>query len=278
MPSNELDKLIFERFESSRQTTKRVIVPKLGMLEKKFLVIPSNVTGAHWTVTFVFDASYIQHNIDEVDSGWLQPCFLWYCSLVTNGSQYASTEEDIPWFLNFCYSYKTEFDKPNKMVCTIRQSFWREIAWNTIFPALRLCHRSHPPYQKDAFNCGVGACAGFCNCAQNFFQNENKALWFDSKSRRDKQGMVIFKAEATHKYYMLFPEDFFEPVPTKNDLVWKIIWTTCRGMVCVVWPLGLLAIRYVATANQPTKRHWSSLSCNIESNSHGQTKRNGHNV
>jgi hypothetical protein len=118
MPSNELDKLIFERFESSRQTTyaeelehtkhllKRVIVPKLGMLEKKFLVIPSNVTGAHWTVTFVFDASYIQHNIDEVDSGWLQPCFLWYCSLVTDGSQYASTEEEIPWFLNFCYSYE----------------------------------------------------------------------------------------------------------------------------------------------------------------------------
>jgi hypothetical protein len=108
MPTDELDKLIVERFESSRQTIhaeylehtthllKRVIVPNLGMLEKKILVFPSNVMDAHWTVTFVFSASYIQHDIDEVDSGWLQPCFLWYCRLETDSSRYASTEKGIP--------------------------------------------------------------------------------------------------------------------------------------------------------------------------------------
>ena len=32
--------------------------------------------------------------------------------------------------------------------------------------------------------------------------------------------MIFFKDKMTHKFHMLFPEDFFEPVPTKNDLVW----------------------------------------------------------
>ncbi len=99
MSSDELDEIIEKRFKASRQSIhaeylehtkhllKRVIVPNLGMLEKKIIVFPSNVTDAHWTVTFVFNASYIQHKIDaEVDSGWLQPCFFQYCSLVTNGS------------------------------------------------------------------------------------------------------------------------------------------------------------------------------------------------
>jgi hypothetical protein len=116
---DELDKLIIQQFKASRQTIhaeylkhtkhllKRVIVPNLGMLEKKILVFPSNLEDAHWTVTFVFNALYIQHNIDaEVDSGWLQPCFFRYCSLVTDRSRYTSTAEGIPWFLNFCYSYE----------------------------------------------------------------------------------------------------------------------------------------------------------------------------
>ena len=119
MPSNELDEIIENRFKASRQTIfaeylnhtkhllKRVIVPNLGILEKKILVSPSNVADAHWIVTFVFYASYFQHEIvAEVDSGWLQPCFHRYCSLVTDGSRYASTEEGIPWFLNFCYSFE----------------------------------------------------------------------------------------------------------------------------------------------------------------------------
>ena len=32
--------------------------------------------------------------------------------------------------------------------------------------------------------------------------------------------MVFLKDETTHEVYMLFPEDFFEPVPMEDDLVW----------------------------------------------------------
>jgi hypothetical protein len=84
MPSEELDETIEKRFKASRQTIlaeylkhtkhllKRVIVPNLGMLEKKILVFPFNVADTHWTSTFVLNASYIQHKINvEVDSGWL---------------------------------------------------------------------------------------------------------------------------------------------------------------------------------------------------------------
>jgi hypothetical protein len=32
--------------------------------------------------------------------------------------------------------------------------------------------------------------------------------------------MGFFKDETTHEFHILFPEEFFEPVPTKDDLVW----------------------------------------------------------
>jgi hypothetical protein len=223
MPSDELDKLIVERFESSRQTIhaeylehtkhllkRQVIVPNLGMLEKKILVFPSDGTDAHWTVMFVFNASYIPHNINEVDSGWLQPCFLQYSSLVTDGSQYALTEEDIPWFLNFCYSYELHDSSSSK----------ERLLGTRNFTAFRLCNRSHFHHQKDSFNCDVGAFAGIAIILRNFLQNEDKVSWFDSRSRRGKHSMVFMKDETTQKIYMLSPEDFFEPVSTEDDLVW----------------------------------------------------------
>jgi hypothetical protein len=81
-------------------------------------------------------------------------------------------------------------------------------------PALGLCNRNHLPQQKDGFNYGVSACPGIAIILWNFLKNENKALCFLGRSRRDKQCMMFLKDETTHKLYMLFPDDFFEPVPT----------------------------------------------------------------
>jgi hypothetical protein len=239
VPPDELDKLILQQFKASRQTIhaeylehtkhllKRVIVPNLGMLEKKILVFPSNLNDAHWTVTFVFNASYIQHDINaEVDSGWLQPCFFRYCSLVTDESRYTSTAEGIPWLLNFCYSCelhertKQHSTDSMKWFAPFGSSSEERLIGTRNFPALRLCNRNHLPHQKDGFNCGVGACAGIAIILRNFLKNENKASCFFGRSRRNKQGMIFLKDETTHEHYMLFPYDFFVPVPTKIDLVW----------------------------------------------------------
>jgi hypothetical protein len=43
---------------------------------------------------------------------------------------------------------------------------------------------------------------------------------FDTRPRRGKDSMVFSKDEMTQEVYLLFPDDFFEPVPTKDDLVW----------------------------------------------------------
>jgi hypothetical protein len=239
VPPDELDKLILQRFKASRQTIhaeylehtkhllKNVIVPNLGMLEKKILVFPSNMKDAHWTVTFVFNASYIQHDIDaEVESGWLQPCFFRYCSLVTDGSRYTSTAEGIPWFLNFCYSYelhertKQHSTDPMKWFAPFGSSSEEFLLGTRNFPALRLCNRNHLPHQKDGFNCGIGACAGIAIILRNFLKNENIASFLVGTSRRDKESMIFLKDEKKHEHYMLFPDNFFEPVPTKIDLVW----------------------------------------------------------
>jgi hypothetical protein len=197
------------------------------MLEKKILVFPSNLNDAHWTVTFVFNALYIQHGINaEVDSGWLQPCFFRHCSLVTDGSRYTSTAEGIPWFLNFYYSYelnertKQHSTDPMKWFAPFGSSSEEILLGTRNFPALRRCNRNHLPHQKDGFNCGVGACAGIAIILRNFLKNENKASFFVGRSRRDEQSMIFLKDVRTHEHYMLFPDDFFEPVPTKIDLVW----------------------------------------------------------
>jgi hypothetical protein len=90
------------------------------------------------------------------------------------------------------------------------------------FPALRLCNRSHLPHQKDGFNCGVGvgACAGIAIVLRNFLQKEDNVSWFDTRPRRGKDSMVFLKDKMTQEVYLLFPDDFFESVPTKDDLVW----------------------------------------------------------
>jgi hypothetical protein len=237
-PSAELDKLITKQFKSSkhqiqtdyhghtRDLLKKVIVPNLGLLEKKVQVFPSNVTDAHWTVTFVFNASYIQHDIDaEVDCGWLQPCFFRYCSIVTDGSRHTVTEEGIPWFLNFVYSYELhERTKKNatdsmKWYEPYGRSSEKRLLGTRNFPALRLNDRNHLPHQEDGFNCGVGSCAGIAIVLRNIQKHENPAFSFDSTFKRDRDNAFL-KDEKTHELYMMFPEDFFEPIPAKKDLVW----------------------------------------------------------
>ncbi len=137
-----------------------------------------------------------------------------------------STEEGIPWFLNFCYSHelhkrKQNLTDPMKWSAPYGSSSEKRLLGTQNFPALRLCNRNHLPHQKDTFNCGVGACAGIAIVLQNFLQNKNKASWFDSRSRRNKQSMIFLQDKTTQELYVLFPQDFLEPVSTKNDLVWE---------------------------------------------------------
>jgi hypothetical protein len=99
---------------------------------------------------------------------------------------------------------------------------------------LRLGNRNHLPRQKDTFSCGVAILV-----LQNFVHNENKALRFDSRSRRDKQPWSLWKTrQHTHKLNMLFPEDFFEPVPTKWSSMGKLFGLLAERVKCVVWLHG----------------------------------------
>jgi hypothetical protein len=128
--------------------------------------------------------------------------------------------------LNFCYSYELHEQTKQHSIESMKWyapygSFSeKRLLGAQNFPALRLCNRSHLPHQKDSFNCGVGACAGIAIVLQNFLQNENKMSWFDLRSRQGKHSMVFLKDKTTHEFYMSFPEDFFKPVPTMNDLEW----------------------------------------------------------
>jgi hypothetical protein len=101
------DHIVDYSLEKTKFILRKKVIPNLGMLQKKVLVFPTCEGENHWSVTFVFNASFIAQNLDEEsDIGLLQPCFFCYCGMFPSGNRETSCSHGIPCFLNLCYSYK----------------------------------------------------------------------------------------------------------------------------------------------------------------------------
>ncbi len=252
---------------------KHVIVPNLAMLEKKVLVFPSNLTDAHWTVTFVFNASHIQHNVDaEVDSGWRQPCFFWYCSLVTDGSQYTSTEEKIPWFW-ISVTVMSFTREQNK----IQETQWNDMHHTAILPrrdclepkSYCIAHLQQKPSSssESQFQLWCWCLCWYCNSPTEFppKQGQGVMVWFEIQTRQTQHGLLE-RRDVTRSLHVV-PLRLLWACSNKEWFsMGKLFRLLVGGTACVVWPLGFLTIRSFATANQSRNHSWSSLSQNIESN------------
>jgi hypothetical protein len=111
------DHIVDYSLEKTKFILRKVVIPNLGMLQKKVLVFPTCEGENHWSVTFVFNASLIEQNLDEEsDVGLLQPCFFRYCGMFPSGNRETSCSHGIPWLLNLCYSYElheNSIEKPS---------------------------------------------------------------------------------------------------------------------------------------------------------------------
>ena len=84
--------------KSSQEMTmaiEKVLMPNPSMLDKKLLIIPQ-CQGKHWSVVFIFNASFIEVAQSEecnVVPECLRPCFLRYCSMTPDGSRTVRTSK-----------------------------------------------------------------------------------------------------------------------------------------------------------------------------------------
>ena len=247
MPSAQLDALVSKTLgdtrakivacslEKIKYVLRKVVIPNLGMLQKKVLVFPSCEGEQHWSVTFVFNASFIQQNVEEgSEVGMLQPCFFRYCSASPIGNRKTKSSHGIPWFLNLCYSYELHdnlVEKPSggmKWYFPYGDHSAKWLLGTKNFPSLRLNNPGHLPRQKDGYNCGVGACAAIGIVLRNMLRKEDNVPIFDIGFKRANND-VFLKDEETNESYLMFPDIFFqETLPTEDDLGWDDYLTTLR--------------------------------------------------
>ena len=227
-------KIRADYLQQTKFILQKVINPNRGMLDKQVLVFPTN-EGAHWSVTFVFNPSYIQNDIDGDDNiGLLQPCFFRYCSQQPVGARKTMSSHGIPWFLNLCYSFEVQqksMDSANDMMqwySPYGGGSDKYFLGTRNFPSLRLRDLGHLPLQEDGYNCGVGVVAAIGIMLRNCIKTDNNQVsLFEAGFKRQKD-MVFLKDEETKEFYFMFPEDFFQPLPTQADLVWGDYLTQMR--------------------------------------------------
>ena len=163
------------------------------------LVFPTNEGDSHWSVTFVFNASFIQQDVDvDSDVGLLQPCFFRYCSSLPTGSRNTLSSHGIPWFLNLCYSYELHeslLERPTqgmKWYYPYGNHSDKLLLGTNSFPSLRLHDAGHLPKQLDGYNCGIGACAAIGIVLRNMLQkDEDKVPLFDTGFKRVKNQGIL---------------------------------------------------------------------------------------
>ena len=74
-----------------------IIEKNPGLLSKKVLVFPQNKDGEHWSVTFVFNPSFIRDDVETVVETDIssKPCFFRYCSIHPLGTRKVSIDSGI---------------------------------------------------------------------------------------------------------------------------------------------------------------------------------------
>ncbi len=122
--------------------------------------------------------------------------------------------------MNFCYSYelhertKQNATDPMKWYAPYGSSSENRLLGREIFPHRAFAIEAIFLIRKS------DSIVVLVLVLRNFLQKEDNVSWFDTSPRRGKDSMVFLKDEMTQEVYLLFPDDFFEPVPTKDDLVW----------------------------------------------------------
>ena len=200
-----------------------------GLLSKKVLVFPHNEGKEHWSVTFVFNAGSIRENLEvenESKEPSLQPCFFRYCSSIPDGSRIVNLDSGVLWFLNLCYSNEVleqnlpdANSAPMKWLSPYGDSFNGKMLGTKRFPSLRVEKIGGLPKQIDGFNCGVGMIAGIAIILRNVCVENPGQVAFDQQFVQPIEKRL--QLDLTHReWFARFDENFFKPLPTKEELVW----------------------------------------------------------
>ena len=134
--SAECSAMVNEKYRGSKEdlylkyddqinyVVKNVLFFYLDLLQKRILVLPTNLRHDHWGATFVFNAGDIVADVDDASSGSYRTCFLRYCSRHPNGTTKIPNSLCIIWFLNLAFSYQEEqkrsdikSETPNEIPC-----------------------------------------------------------------------------------------------------------------------------------------------------------------
>ncbi len=199
-----------------------------GLLSKKVLVFPQNEWEEHWSVTFVFNPGSICEEFEAQDESKpsLQPCFFQYCSSIPDGSRVVDLDSGVLWFLNLFYSNEILEQNlpdakaaPMKWLSPYGDSFNGNMLGTERFPALRVEQFGGLPKQKDDFNCGVGMIEAIAIILRNVCVEKPGQVLFDHQFvlRNEK---LLHTDLRSGECYARFHENFFQPLPTIEELVW----------------------------------------------------------
>ena len=152
-----------------RKGLMKKILKNAGLLSRRVIVFPINEDNAHWAVTFVFNASFIddvQSSDPSISNKSLRPCFFRFCSLQRSGRRSTGTSQGVAWFLNLCYSlrkHEKEHGMKSKQNFEMHYPYGNALDGNMLgtaaFPALyfdQSVAEECLPLQLDGFNCGIG--------------------------------------------------------------------------------------------------------------------------
>jgi hypothetical protein len=169
------------------------------LLSKKVLVFPQNEDCEHWSVTFVFNPSFISDNVETVEETDIssKPCFFHYCSINPLGTRKVSINSGIIWFLNLCFSNKIHQESQPATNAAMRwcspfgKTFQGQMLGTKSFPALRLPDGNLLPKQNDGWNRGVGVIAAIGIVQQNVCSQKVERITFDEQFGSRRSGSYM---------------------------------------------------------------------------------------
>jgi hypothetical protein len=240
MDPQKLEKLIKKKFKESSDNIQsenrrqynyvleHLVDRNPGLLSKKVLVFPQNEGDLHWSVTFVFNAGCIDVPFDASNNTRkaLQPCFFRYCSSIPEGSRNVCKSSGIIWFLNLCYSNQVLDDSMPDVnaIMKWKKPFGKQATGNILgtkaFPSLRLRNPSCLPQQVDGCNCGIGIIAAIAIILRNVVNEKPEQRTFTEQFGPDNDWTLQEDAEKGEVYFF-FDHAFFEPIPSREELIWN---------------------------------------------------------
>ena len=205
---------------------KTVVHVNPGIISRRVIIIPCNEREDHWSVTFVFNASYI----GEEEDGMLRPCFFRYCSLKPSGDRQVKVAQGIIWFLNLCYTY--DVHEKNLLKCKSSKLGWctpfgddkaGNMMGTAAFPSLRLPKNIDIlPRQNDDYNCGIGICSAIAIILRDIVfvdekDNDNLVVYHDNFR---SENMPIFTCDETSEVFCNLPTKAFKKFPMLPTAEW----------------------------------------------------------